>query len=75
MAESFEGLMDPEREKTLGVKLKFKNKIAELVDDPLIRIIDNKLLEPLAKKLPPDVREVVSAALGEVIDEMEPIEI
>lgn len=69
------GLMSPETQKKAGAKFKFKNKIAELVDDPLIGIVDDKILHPLSKKLPPDIRLVVIAALEQVIDEMPEIEI
>ena len=75
MAEEFVGAMSPETEKLLGEKLKFKNKILELVDDPLITIIDNKLLSPLVKKIPVEYQDVVKEALAAVVVEMTPIEI
>lgn len=69
------GLMSAETEKQLGAKLKFKNKTAELVDDTLIRIIDNRLLQPLSMKLNPDIKAEVIEALAAVIEEMPEIEI
>lgn len=69
------GLMSPETEKLAGKKFKFKNVIAETVDDPLIKIIDNNILHPLSLKLPDDIREVVIAALAQVIEEMPEIEV
>ena len=75
MAEEVVGLMSPETQKMLGDKLKFKNVILELVDDPLIRILDDNVLQPLSKKLKPDVKEVVVSALAEVVNEMSTIEI
>ena len=75
MEEEIIGLMSPETEKLAGKKFKFKNVIAETVDDPLIKIIDNNILHPLSLKLPDDIREVVIAALAQVIEEMPEIEI
>ena len=75
MEEEIIGLMSSETEKELGKKLKFKNSILEIVDDPLVKIIDNKVLHPLAQKLPPDILPVVIAALAEVVSEMPEIEI
>ena len=75
MPNEFKGLMSPETEKLAGKKLKFRNAIAEIVDDPAIALIDNNLLEPLARKLSPEVREVVTLALAEVVAEMPEIEI
>lgn len=69
------GLMSPETQKKAGAKFKFKNKIAELVDDPLIAIVDDKIFHPLSLKLPPDIRPMVIAALAQVIAEMPEIEI
>jgi hypothetical protein len=69
------GLMSPETEKELADKLKFRNKILEIVDDPLVRIFDNKLLQPLKQKLPVEYHAVIIGALKEVVHEMEPIEI
>ena len=71
----FKGAMSPETEKTLGAKFKFRNKIAELVDDPLVKVIDNNVLDPLIKKLPEDIADIVVETLAAVIDEMEVIEI
>lgn len=73
--QEFKGLMSPETEKKLGAKLKFKNKIAELVDGPLVTIIDNRIFCPLAQKLPADIRKVLVEALEKVIDEMDEIEV
>jgi len=75
MSEEVVGLMSPETEKTLEQKLVFKNKIIELLDKPILGLLDNKLFHPLSLKLEPDVRAVVIEALAAVIDEMEPIEI
>lgn len=73
--KDFKGLMSPETEKTLGAKLKFKNAIAEAVDDPFISIVDNNIFEPLSKKLPSNILPFVVEALAAVIDEMPEIEI
>lgn len=69
------GLMSPETEKQAGAKFKFKNVVAETVDDTLIKIIDNNIFHPLSKKLPPDIKDVVVSALAQVIEEMPVIEI
>ena len=71
----FKGLMSPETEKMAGAKFKFKNVIVEAVDDLFISIVDNNILDPLAKKLPPEILSVVREALAAVIQEMPVIEI
>lgn len=75
MKRDFKGAMSPETEKELGAKFKFKNKIAELVDDSLIKIVDNNILDPLIKKLPEDIANVVIETLAVVIEEMPTVEI
>jgi len=75
MPDEIKGLMSPETEKALGKKLKFKNVVLEVVDDPLIKIIDNSILDPLSEKLPEDILTVVRAALAEVIEEMPEMEV
>ena len=73
--EDFKGAMSPETEKELGEKFKFQNAILEIVDDPLITIIDNNLFDPLMKKLPAEYSQIFISALAEVVSEMNPIEI
>ena len=75
MARDFKGAMSPETEKAAGAKFKFANKLIEMVDDPAIKIVDNYILDPLLKKLPEDVQDMVVEALAVVIDEMPEIEI
>lgn len=70
-----EGLMSKETENKLGDKLKFSNRVLEIVDDPLIRIVDNKIFQPLKAKLPEEYHEVLINAIEQVVDEMEVIEI
>ena len=45
------------------------------MDDPLIKIIDNRLFQPLKEKLPAEYHEVLIKALAEVVAEMPEMEI
>ena len=70
MPRNFKGAMSPETEKLAGKKFKFANKIVELVDDTAIKTVDNYILDPLLKKLPEDIQDMVVEALEVVIEEM-----
>ena len=68
-------LMTKETIKALGAKLKFKNKIAEAADDPLLNMFNNLVLDKVAEKLSDEVLNVVVEALETVIEEMPEVEI
>lgn len=68
-------LMTKETVKALGVKLKFKNKLIEVADDPALNLINNLILNKVAEKLSDEVLTVVQETIATVINEMPEIEI
>lgn len=67
--------MTKETVKALGVKLKFKNKLIEVADDPALNLINNLILNKVAEKLSDEVLTVVQETIATVINEMPEIEI
>lgn len=68
-------LISVEKMKQLAEKLHFKNKAIELVDNPVLNLINNVLLDKIAEKLSDEALKVVQQTIEEVIDDMPEIEI
>lgn len=49
--EQRKGLLTPAQEKTADRVIEFKRKALEAADGPAIKIIDNRLIDPLIDKL------------------------
>ena len=68
-------LMTKETIKALGAKLKFKNKLIEVADDPTLNLINNLILDKVAEKLTDEALAIVQETIATVIEEMPEIEI
>lgn len=82
--EPRKGILTPEQEETLEKVLKFNSKLAEVIDGPAIKLIDNqgiervkaKLLEnhPEAEESLYEIVDMLMAGIEEIVKEPEQTE-
>jgi hypothetical protein len=68
MAEERKGFFTESQQKKLEKVIVFKNKLFELIDGVAINTIDNIVLEKIAEKLSPELKQTLYTVIDEIVE-------